>query len=103
MNAKKYAAEAIGTFWLVLGGCGSAVLAAAFPQVGIGLLGVSVWMRMKLTESPAFAAMQAEGAQAAGDGMAMALRHLVLGRDREAHAVTSAGSRRCRRRSRPSR
>jgi aquaporin Z len=37
----KYAAEAIGTFWLVLGGCGSAVLAAAFPGVGIGLLGVS--------------------------------------------------------------
>ena len=35
-------AEFIGTFWLVLGGCGSAVLAAAFPQVGIGLLGVSV-------------------------------------------------------------
>jgi aquaporin Z len=30
-----------GTFWLVLGGCGSAVLAAAFPEVGIGLLGVS--------------------------------------------------------------
>ena len=35
------AAEFIGTFWLVLGGCGSAVLAAAFPGVGIGLLGVS--------------------------------------------------------------
>jgi aquaporin Z len=35
------AAEAIGTFWLVLGGCGSAVLAAKFPDVGIGLLGVS--------------------------------------------------------------
>src|SRR5688500_18775816 len=35
-------AEFIGTFWLVLGGCGSAVLAAAFPGVGIGLLGVSV-------------------------------------------------------------
>ena len=35
-------AEYIGTFWLVLGGCGSAVLAAAFPNVGIGLLGVSV-------------------------------------------------------------
>jgi aquaporin Z len=34
-------AEFIGTFWLVLGGCGSAVLAAAFPQVGIGLLGVA--------------------------------------------------------------
>ena len=36
------AAEAFGTFWLVLGGCGSAVLAAAFPEVGIGLLGVSL-------------------------------------------------------------
>jgi aquaporin Z len=38
----KLAAEFIGTFWLVLGGCGSAVLAAAFPNVGIGLLGVSL-------------------------------------------------------------
>lgn len=38
---KKLGAEFIGTFWLVLGGCGSAVLAAAFPDVGIGLLGVS--------------------------------------------------------------
>ena len=34
--------EFLGTFWLVLGGCGSAVLAAAFPKVGIGLLGVSL-------------------------------------------------------------
>ena len=41
MNAKKYAAELIGTFWLTFAGCGSAVLAAAFPQVGIGLLGVA--------------------------------------------------------------
>lgn len=39
--SKKLTAEFIGTFWLVLGGCGSAVLAAAFPDVGIGLLGVS--------------------------------------------------------------
>ena len=39
---KRMAAEAIGTFWLVFGGCGSAVLAAAFPEVGIGLLGVSL-------------------------------------------------------------
>ena len=39
---KAYGAEFIGTFWLVLGGCGSAVLAAAFPGVGIGLLGVSL-------------------------------------------------------------
>jgi len=38
---KKMAAEFLGTFWLVLGGCGSAVLAAAFPDVGIGLVGVS--------------------------------------------------------------
>ncbi|MGB8144544.1 MAG: aquaporin, partial [Chromatiaceae bacterium] len=40
--SNKLAAEFIGTFWLVLGGCGSAVLAAAFPGVGIGLLGVSL-------------------------------------------------------------
>jgi len=39
---KRMAAEALGTFWLVFGGCGSAVLAAAFPNVGIGLLGVSL-------------------------------------------------------------
>lgn len=39
---KKYTAEFIGTFWLVLGGCGSAALSAAFPEVGIGLLGVSL-------------------------------------------------------------
>jgi aquaporin Z len=39
---KKLAAEFLGTFWLVLGGCGSAVLAAAFPHVGIGLLGVAL-------------------------------------------------------------
>ena len=42
MNGKKYAAEAIGTFWLTFAGCGSAVIAAAFPQVGIGLVGVSL-------------------------------------------------------------
>ena len=39
---QKYVAELVGTFWLVLGGCGSAVLAAGFPEVGIGLLGVSL-------------------------------------------------------------
>src|SRR5213079_2293468 len=38
---QKLSAEFLGTLWLVFGGCGSAVLAAAFPQVGIGLLGVS--------------------------------------------------------------
>ncbi len=39
---KKYGAEYIGTFWLVLGGCGSAVLAAGFPGFGIGFLGVAL-------------------------------------------------------------
>jgi aquaporin Z len=39
---KKYGAEFFGTFWLVLGGCGSAVLAAAFPGLGIGFLGVAL-------------------------------------------------------------
>lgn len=42
MDTRKYAAEAIGTFWLTFGGCGSAIYAAAFPDVGIGLLGVSL-------------------------------------------------------------
>ena len=39
---KKYLAELIGTFWLVLGGCGSAVLAAGFPELGIGFVGVAL-------------------------------------------------------------
>ena len=42
MSMKRYAAEAIGTFWLTFAGCGSAVIAAGFPQVGIGLVGVSL-------------------------------------------------------------
>ena len=42
MDSRKLAAEAIGTFWLTFAGCGSAVIAAAFPGVGIGLLGVSL-------------------------------------------------------------
>jgi len=41
-SMNKYVAEFIGTFWLVLGGCGSAVLAASFPDVGIGWLGVAL-------------------------------------------------------------
>jgi hypothetical protein len=40
--SKRFAAESIGTFWLVLGGCGSAVLAVAFPNVEIDLLGVAL-------------------------------------------------------------
>lgn len=42
MNTKKYFAECVGTFWLTFAGCGSAVIAAGFPNVGIGLLGVSL-------------------------------------------------------------
>jgi aquaporin Z len=42
MEPKKYVAEGIGTFWLTFGGCGSAVIAAGFPNVGIGLVGVSM-------------------------------------------------------------
>src|SRR5262245_23852496 len=42
MDIRKCTAEAIGTFWLTFAGCGSAVIAAAFPDVGIGLLGVSL-------------------------------------------------------------
>ncbi len=42
METKKLVAEAIGTFWLTFAGCGAAVLAAAFPQLGIGFLGVAV-------------------------------------------------------------
>jgi aquaporin Z len=41
-SSRKYAAEAIGTFWLTFAGCGSAVIAAGFPQIGIGLLGVAL-------------------------------------------------------------
>jgi len=42
MEARKYAAELIGTFWLTFAGCGSAVIAAGFPQVGIGFVGVAL-------------------------------------------------------------
>ena len=41
-QTRKYAAELIGTFWLTFGGCGAAVLAAAFPELGIGFLGVAL-------------------------------------------------------------
>ena len=41
-HTRKLAAEAVGTFWLTFAGCGSAVIAASFPQIGIGLLGVSL-------------------------------------------------------------
>jgi len=41
MNGKPLVAEVFGTFWLVFGGCGSAVLAAAFPELGIGFVGVA--------------------------------------------------------------
>jgi len=72
MNLTKRAvAELLGTFWLVLGGCGSAVLAAAFPNVGIGLLGVSFAIglvaggRFKAADLPAYIIAQVIGAVAA--------------------------------------
>ena len=42
MNAKRLGAEFVGTFWLVLGGCGAAVISSAFPDLGIGFLGVAL-------------------------------------------------------------
>jgi aquaporin Z len=42
MDFRKLSAEAVGTFWLTFGGCGSAVIAAGFPKVGIGLVGVAL-------------------------------------------------------------
>ena len=57
----KLSAECIGTFWLVLGGCGSAVLAAAFPGVGIGLLGVSLAFGLTVL-SGAYASDRFQGA-----------------------------------------
>ena len=49
----KLSAEFLGTFWLVLGGCGSAVLAAAFPAVGNGLLGVSLAFGLTVPQAAA--------------------------------------------------
>ncbi|MFU0944423.1 aquaporin [Kluyvera ascorbata] len=45
---RKLAAECFGTFWLVFGGCGSAVLAAAFPELGIGFAGVAIGLALTL-------------------------------------------------------
>ena len=49
---RKYLAEGIGTFWLTFGGCGSAVIAAAFPNVGIGLLGVALAFGLTVLTMP---------------------------------------------------
>ena len=46
IEMKKFIAEFIGTLWLVLGGCGSAVIAAGFPELGIGFVGVSLTAQM---------------------------------------------------------
>ena len=48
----KFSAELLGTFWLVLGGCGSAVLAAAIPDLGIGLHGVSLAFGLRRVTFP---------------------------------------------------
>ena len=53
MSTKKLAAEAIGTFWLTFAGCGSAVIAAGFPNVGLGLLGLALAANLGLFEGGA--------------------------------------------------
>ena len=58
---RKLAAEFVGTFWLVFGGCGSAILAAAFPELGIGFVGVSLAFGLTvLTMAYAVAAFPAD-------------------------------------------
>ena len=54
---KKLSAEFIGTFWLVFGGCGSAILAAVFNDVGIGLAGVSIAFGLTVVTMPMLWAM----------------------------------------------
>src|SRR3954451_1504395 len=53
-QTRKYVAEAIGTFWLTFGGCGSAVIAAAFPEIGIGLLAGATHETLSLRLGPAW-------------------------------------------------
>src|ERR1700719_1198510 len=71
MDMKKYAAELIGTFWLTFAGCGSAVIAATFPQVGIGLVGVSLTFGLSVVTMPYVIA------QVAGAIIAAALLYVI--------------------------
>ena len=84
----KLSAEFIGTFWLVLGGCGSAVLAAAFPAVGIGLLGVSLAVGLTVLTG-AYALGPISGGHF---NPAITAGHVVAGRIRPGAAAAYAGA-----------
>ena len=97
---KRLAAEFIGTFWLVLGGCGSAVLAATFPNTGIGFAGVALAFGLTLL-TMAFAIGGISGMPYQSGGYRRPLGGSPLRRQGRHSVHRRAGDRRHRRRRRP--
>ena len=96
---KKLAAEFIGTAWLVLGGCGAAVLAAAFPQLGIGFVGVALAFGLTvLTMAYAIGHVSGCHLNPAGVGRPVGRRALSGQRPARLHHRPGAGRHRRRRR-----